>query len=289
MAIADFVAANTGTGNAGYFSQSGTTGNAVYGFQTGTGVAGNFQISNNGNGNAAVIGQTNGSGTAVYGFQTGSGIGVRAQITSATNASNALLSTTAGTGIAGEFQINNSASSSPALEATSNGTGVTLNVFNNNNTAAATPYGIYSTVNGTAGLTHTAGYFSASGAGNNISVHLDYGHLKATGPAPGFNVIAQAGLTTVTLAGNSTDIKGAVVITGCLANTNTAQFSVSFNKAYAATPVVVLTLTGNTANQVSRLTAATGNVSATGFEIYISNYTGAGCLNISGVTYMVIE
>lgn len=159
--------------NAGYFEiNNATNGNAAILGTTNSasGNAGYFSVTNNTNTATALYTSHNGSGISFLAANTGSGISV--------------YGSNSGTGEAGHFQISNAGSSADAVNIISNGRGKTLNVSNTNSAAGDSPYGIYSTVTGTSGSTHTAGYFSASGATNNYAGIFDQGNVGIGNTTP---------------------------------------------------------------------------------------------------------
>jgi hypothetical protein len=76
---------------------------AVFGSNSGTGKAANFQIDNPASSADALYATSSGSGSAVDAVHTGTGIAGRFQIANGTNAADALYATTNGTGVAGKF------------------------------------------------------------------------------------------------------------------------------------------------------------------------------------------
>ncbi len=228
----------------------------------------------------------NGSGLAAdFRSYTSSGGVLNTQITSASNPANVISALTSGTGYAGYFQINNANNTLNALFATTNGPGAAINATNTYNGASALRDGIRVSVTGAGGSTNTAGYFSASGSTINNALHLDYGHLKATGPAP---IITGGTLSGTSLAGGSTDIKGTINSTGAVPNNSSATVIIDFNRPYASVPVVVASPAGNGAN-VYRLTCAVTAVSTTSFTITLYNNNTGGGIPSPSINYIVIE
>ena len=84
-----------------------------------------------------------------------------------------------GTSFGGYFQITNPANTLNALLASTNGPAAALSAANTCTTTAAIRDGVYSTVSGVGGVgtSNRAGYFSATGAGNNYASIFDQGNV----------------------------------------------------------------------------------------------------------------
>jgi hypothetical protein len=185
---------NTGIGMAGRFitSNASNTGNAlrvetdgigdaVYGYTSGTGRAGYFRINNTGNASPALQGETFGSGAAIYGYTAGGGKAGWFQINNPANNNNAIHASTNGIATAGFFEILNAANANHALYAQTNGMGGAGLFFINNtdNTFDA----LHAETDGT-------GYSGYFGGGSGVYVS---GNLNVTGNISGNG----AGLTGV--------------------------------------------------------------------------------------------
>lgn len=145
-------AADLPTGGTGYIQN-----------QTGADQAAGFRINGNG--------IFNGGNVGIGSLSPGAKLDV-----ATAGANPAISAITTGTLNAGYFQVNNASNASTALYATTNGTGIALNV-SNTNTAAGIKYSIYSSASSGAGTTGIAGYFNATGAGNNYAGIFENGNV----------------------------------------------------------------------------------------------------------------
>lgn len=116
-------------------------------------------------------------------------------------------------------------------------------------------------------------------------LHMHDGHLKSTQTtSPFLNNISLGGLTSITLDGGSTDVKGSVSSAGSLPSTNVAGFRINFNMAYSTPPVVVAAAAGAS---VTDLSVVVESVTTTYFNIVMRN-SGAAAVTPK-VNYIVIE
>lgn len=115
---------NSGSSNSAVAANSNGSGSTIYSTNNGWGRAGSFEINNSSSDRFAIYAATNGIGPAIYADKAGStGNALKLQTGSSTNSSPTIYSNTFGTGYAGEFRIDNSGSSSAALYASTSGTG----------------------------------------------------------------------------------------------------------------------------------------------------------------------
>lgn len=113
---------------------------------------------------------------------------------------------------------------------------------------------------------------------NSLGVGVENSHLifsQTTAPTVAFSS-GQGTNATVTLAPNSTDTAGQVIITTTGATTLSPLFILTFNKAYAAEPIVVMT-PASTAAQVVNIANEVGvDVTASNFRANVtSSFTTA--------------
>lgn len=170
---------NTGTGVAGAFEISNATNNApaiwatsngqndtIVSRNTGTGGAGHFSIINPGSTANAMTVSSDGDGIALYTEQSG---GERAGYFLATyggNTNAALEAETHGTGEAGHFHIDNGASTAAALRSSTNGVGPAL--FAQTTSVAGTA--VHGYASGTGADTNFGGFMRAD-ADDGVGVH----------------------------------------------------------------------------------------------------------------------
>ncbi|MBI2269554.1 MAG: hypothetical protein HYU69_04260 [Bacteroidetes bacterium] len=275
-----------GAGDGAAFYHSGS-GDAINGYNTGTGGAGYFQISNVANASDAIYSTTNGSGATIFGNATGIGRAGEFQINNAANANIALAAYSNGTGRAGYFEVTSASNPSDALSVYHNGSGDAINGYNYGTGRAgyfqivnsfSAGNSLYAVSNGTGNV---AVFESTHATSPTAVLAVKGGHILSTGTAPAVTLSTANGLTGAGIIGaTSTDVKGTITTAGTNGGALNSVITLTFNKPYATSPKVVIT-------------AANANAQATTY--YVTSTTTTFLLNFKGggaapsFNYIVIE
>ena len=276
----------------------------------GTGTAKlNIATSNTFTGNdLSIVSQSSNDAMQVFKF-SGTGAALRLINASTTNTSVATITSSGGGNPVG-FDINISSNNS-ALTAKSSGTASTIYAINTSggpsikaekqvNSGPAGLFDISSATNNSDALiavTQGTGAAVRANAGtanaSAVSLLLDNGHVKSVSSAPPTVAIASNSIgatATSTITANSTDVKGIVTVltnpTGA-GNGSFVDVSVTFNKAYAQPPTIVISQ-----YDVSKFSYALTNINNTSFIVRIFNNTAGSLTTPSGFlrfSYMIME
>ncbi len=276
----------------------------------GTGTAKlNIATSNTFTGNdLSIVSQSSNDAMQVFKF-SGTGAALRLINASTTNTSVATITSSGGGNPVG-FDINISSNNS-ALTAKSSGTTSTIYAINTSggpsikaekqvNSGPAGLFDISSATNNSDALiavTQGTGAAVRANAGtanaSAMSLLLDNGHVKSVSSAPPTVAIASNSIgatATSTITANSTDVKGIVTVltnpTGA-GNGSFVDVSVTFNKAYAQPPTIVISQ-----YDVSKFSYALTNINNTSFIVRIFNNTAGSLTTPSGFlrfSYMIME
>lgn len=280
-----YVKKTGGAGDGAAFFHSGS-GDAINGYNTGTGGAGYFQISNAASTWEAIYSTTNGSGASIFGNATGTGRAGEFQINNAANSDIALAAYTSGTGRAGYFEVTSASNAGDALSVYHNGSGDAINGYNYGTGRAgyfqivnslSAGNSLYAVSNGTGNV---AVFESTHATSATAVLVVKGGHILSTGIPPTVGLTLASGLTAAGIIGaSSTDVKGTITTAGTNSGVN-STITLTFNKAYATSPKVIIT---------------PANANAQGTTYYVTSTTTNFVLNFKGglaapsFNYIVIE
>lgn len=299
-----------------YNSNGSNTNAALQVNQVSTGVAIYAVNSNNTSGSTAQFDGNSGSTTFnAINYSSGSAINASAQggnaIYASSNGSAAptIYANNSGTGDAmqiysasGGQRAIYAANNSPAystIEASNAGTGA---VFTGNKNTGTTGGNVASFSNASSTNAADAVFVTNSGAGaalhtsssatSTLGLWVQGGHIRSTQTtAPIASSVSVSGITSVALTPTGcTDVKGNIlaVVThsGNINSGNSVTYRVTFNKAYATAPTVILTPT----TDFGFLYYYVSGITTTSFNVTIrSNTAGTESRTNFGLNYMVIE
>lgn len=175
-----------------------------------------------------------------------------------------VLNTTGTTGTVGQFRNTNSANNSAALLGSSTGTGPAIHAL------------------------------SGTGTTSTLALKIENGHFSTAQPsAPVVSIIPSAGVlaASASILFASTDVAGKISLTISSIDFNfpvtpCPLFSVTFAKAYASAPVVILTATNRPAADIPLYLLS---VTTTGFSVYSSSSSNDVGTGIFTFNYFAIQ
>lgn len=180
----------------------------------------------------------------------------------------------AGTAVAIGAYASGTVGSKRALEGSASGTGSNVSLF----------------LSATGGDALVSGYsdWAMYSSGGNFYLGGN-GHIKAAGVAPTLVIISAGSFSGFNLDATSTDVKGKVNgAGGTILPGDNATLKITFNKAYSAAPVVVVTNANATSPGDTRISTAV-STTTTDFTLYLQNNSGTATSGTVSFNYIVIE